>query len=135
MKKVITVGVFDYFHLGHLRLFENAKKFGDYLIVAVQDGDCILKTKPDANILYTTEQRVELVKALRVVDEVVIYQDVDKILPQVDFDVFAIGGDQTHAGFQRAIQWCEEHDKEIIRLPRTQGISSSAVKSQLEVLK
>ena len=31
MKKVITVGVFDYFHLGHLRLFENAKKLGDYL--------------------------------------------------------------------------------------------------------
>ena len=28
MKKVITVGVFDYFHLGHLRLFENAKKTG-----------------------------------------------------------------------------------------------------------
>ena len=81
MKKVITVGVFDYFHLGHLRLFENAKKYGDYLIVAVQDGDSILKTKPDAKVLYTTEQRIEMVKALRVVDEVVIYKDVDTILP------------------------------------------------------
>ena len=68
MKKVITVGVFDYFHFGHLRLFENAKKLGDYLIVAVQDGDSILKTKPNANVFYTTEQRIELVKALRVVD-------------------------------------------------------------------
>ena len=135
MKKVITVGVFDYFHLGHLRLFENAKKLGDYLIVAVQDNDYILKTKPDANILYTTEQRIDLVKALRVVDEVIVYQDVDKILPEVDFDVFAIGGDQTHAGFQAAIKWCEENGKKIVRLPRTQGISSSAVKSRLETLK
>ena len=53
-----------FFHLGHLRLFENVKKLGDYLIVAVQDGDCILKTKPDANMLYTTEQQIDLVKAL-----------------------------------------------------------------------
>ena len=77
MKKVLTVGVFDYFHLGHLRLFEKAKKNGDYLIVAVQDGDCILKTKQDADVLYTTEQRIELIKALKIVDEVVVYQDVD----------------------------------------------------------
>ena len=135
MKKIITVGVFDYFHLGHLRLFENAKKLGDYLIVAVQDDKYILKTKPDANILYSTEQRVDLVKALRVVDEVIIYQDVDRILPEVDFDVFAIGGDQTHAGFQRAVKWCEENGKEVYRLPRTPGICSSQIKSQLETLK
>ena len=135
MKKVITVGVFDYFHLGHLRLFENAKKLGDYLIVAVQDGDCILKTKPNASVLYTTEQRIDLVKALRVVDEVIIYQDVDKTLPEVDFDVFAIGGDQTHEGFQKAVKWCKDNGKEVIRLPRTPGICSSAIKSQLKTLK
>lgn len=35
MVKVVTFGVYDYFHLGHLRLFENAKTLGDYLIVAV----------------------------------------------------------------------------------------------------
>lgn len=134
MKKVLTVGVFDYFHLGHLCLFENAKKLGDYLIVAVQDGDCILKTKPDANVLYTTEQRIHMISSLKVVDEVVVYQDVDTILPQVDFDVFAKGPDQVHAGFQRAVAWCEEHGKEVKILPRTPGISSSAIKHQLESL-
>ena len=135
MKKVITVGVFDYFHLGHLRLFENAKKLGDYLIVAVQEGDCILKTKPDANVLYTTQQRIDLVRALRVVDEVMTYQDVDTTLPKVDFDIFAIGEDQTHAGFRRAVKWCEENGKEVVRLPRTPGICSSEIKKQLDVLK
>ena len=134
MKKVITVGVFDYFHLGHLRLFENAKKLGDYLIVAVQDGDAILKTKPTAKILYSTEQRIDLVKALRVVDEVIVYQDVDKSLPKVDFDVFAIGGDQSHPGFQRAVAWCERHGKKVVRLPRTPGICSSDIKTTLSTL-
>lgn len=134
MKKVITVGVYDYFHLGHLRLFENAKALGDYLIVAVQDGDCILKTKPNAKILYSTQQRIDLVKALRVVDEVIIYQDVDKILPEVDFDIFAIGEDQTHEGFQRAVNYCENNGKKVVRLLRTPGISSSNIKKQLENL-
>ena len=134
MKKVVTVGVFDYFHLGHLRLFENAKKLGDYLIVAVQDGDNILKTKPNANVLYSTEQRIDLVKALRVVDEVTIYKDVDSFLPTIDFDVFAVGGDQNHEGFQRAIKWCEENGKEVIHLPRTPGICSSQIKESLQKL-
>ncbi len=128
MKKVITFGVFDYFHYGHLRLFERAKKLGDYLIVAIQDGDTILKYKPKAEILYSTEQRIEMISALRLVDEVVVYKDVDKTIKEVDFDVFAIGGDQLHDGFNRAVEWCNQNKKEVIRLSRTQGISSSDIK-------
>ncbi len=131
MVKVVTFGVYDYFHLGHLRLFENAKALGDYLIVAVQDGDYILKTKPNAKVLYTTEQRQELVRALRVVDEVVSYTDVDVTIKNIDFDVFAIGEDQNHAGFQRAIKWCEENGKKVIRMKRTPGICSSDIKKEL----
>lgn len=52
---------------------------GDYLIVAVQDSDCILKYYPEVTVLYTTEQRMELVEALR---------DVDEIVKNVEFDVF-----------------------------------------------
>ena len=131
MKKVLTVGVFDYFHLGHLRLFENAKKLGDYLIVAVQDGDYILKYKPNAKVLYTTQQRIDLVAALRTVDEVITYKDVYDTIISTDFDVFAIGGDQNHAGFQKSVKWCEEHGKQVIRLPRTPGICSSEIKAEL----
>lgn len=132
MKKVLTFGVFDYFHLGHLRLFENAKKLGDYLIVAVQDGKFILKYKPTAKIFYTTDQRIELISSLKVVDQVITYENVDETIKKVDFDVFAIGGDQMHEGFQRAIKWCEENGKEVVKLPRTPGICSSNIKNELE---
>ena len=131
MKKVITVGVFDYFHLGHLRLFQQAKNLGDYLIVAVQDNDGIKKTKPDANIMYSTQQRIELVSALRIVDEVIVYTDVDVTLPTVDFDIFAVGEDQNHNGFKRAIEWCNNSGKQIVRLYRTPNICSSSIKSTL----
>ncbi len=131
MTKVLTVGVYDFFHLGHLRLFTRAKALGDYLIVAVQDGDFILKFKPDAKVLYTTQERVEIVSALRPVDEVVLYTAIDESIQKIDFDIFAIGEDQTHAGFQRAVKWCEEHGKKVVRLPRTPGICSSNIKSGL----
>lgn len=128
MKKVLTVGVFDFFHLGHLRLFRNARKLGDYLIVAVQDEDTILKYKPEARILYTTEQRMEIISALRCVDEVLVYKDVDEDIKRIDFDVFAVGEDQNHAGFQSAIRWCGENHREVVRLKRTKGICSSRIK-------
>ena len=131
MKKVVTFGVYDYFHLGHFRLFENAKTLGDYLIVAVKDGNYILKTKPNAKVMYTTEERKELVGALRVVDEVVDYTDVDVTIKTLDFDVFAIGEDQNHEGFQRAIKWCEDNGKEVVRMRRTPGICSSEIKNKL----
>lgn len=130
MKKVLTVGVFDYFHYGHYKLFENAKKLGDYLIVAVQDGDYILKYKPEAKILYSTEQRIELISALRCVNETIIYYDVDKLVSEVDFDIFAVGGDQNHPGFLKAIDWCLNNGKEVVRLPRTPGICSSEIKKK-----
>ena len=47
MKKVITFGVFDYFHYGHLRLFERAKKLGDYLELKL--GVCFMY-KPAVNL-------------------------------------------------------------------------------------
>lgn len=131
MKKVVTFGVYDYFHLGHLRLFKRARALGDYLIVAVQDGDFILKTKPNAKVLYTTDERKELVGALRPVDEVVSYTDVDVTIKTLDFDIFAIGEDQNHAGFQRAIKWCEENGKQVVRMKRTPGICSSEIKDSL----
>ncbi len=129
--KVLTVGVFDYFHYGHLKLFERAKALGDYLIVAVQCDEEIHKTKPEAQIMYTTQQRMEIVGALRYVDEVVPYTQVDETIKTLDFDVFAMGEDQNHAGFQRAKQWCLENGKQVTLLTRTPNICSSGIKKQL----
>lgn len=131
MKKVITFGVFDYFHYGHLRLFEQAKINGDYLIVAIQDEAYIRKYKPDAKIFYTNEQRNALIRALRIVDETVFYTDVDVTIKEIDFDVFAVGEDQNHTGFQSAIRYCEENQKSVVRMTRTPGICSSEIKNYL----
>lgn len=132
MSKVLTFGVFDYFHLGHLKLFKNCKNYGDYLIVAVQDGDYILKYKPEATVMYSTEQRVEMVESLRVVDEVVVYQGVcPEFLETVNFDILALGEDHTAERWVRATEWCENHGKMVVRMKRTPEISSSQIKHDL----
>lgn len=130
-KKVMTVGVYDLLHKGHVELYRRAKGLGDYLIVAAQDGDFILKYKPTAKVLNSTEDRKYMIKSIRYVDEVITYTDVDKIVQEVDFDVFITGPDQCHDGFKRAIKWCEEHGKEHIVLGRTDGVSSSELKAKI----
>ena len=134
-KKVLTVGVFDLLHKGHIELFRRAKGLGDYLIVAAQDGDFILKYKPTSKVLNSTEDRKFMIKSIRYVDEVITYTDVDEIVKEVDFDVFVTGPDQCHEGFQKAIRWCEEHGKEHIVLARTDGVSSSELKAKIAAKK
>ena len=112
MTKILTFGVFDYFHIGHLRLFKQCKEYADFLIVAVQNGEYILKYKPEAKILYTTEQRVEILSAL-------------------NFDILALGEDHIGERFTVVENWCVENGKKIVRLKRTQGISSSQIKKEL----
>ena len=128
MKTILTVGVYDMLHIGHILLFKRAKELGDRLIVAVQDGDYILKYKPGTEMVYTTEERMYMVSSIKYVDEVVVYRDVDKGIQTIEFDVFAKGPDQMHEGFQRAVKWCEANGKEVVVIPRTEGISSTMLR-------
>ena len=135
MKKVLTVGVYDLLHIGHVNLFRRARAVGDSLVVAVQESDVVMKYKPGAKLVYSTEERMYMVKAIRYVDDVITYEAVDDIVKTADFDIFVTGPDQTHEGFQRAIQWCKEHGKEHVVLPRTEGISSSWLKEQIKTMR
>ena len=128
MKTVLTVGVYDMLHIGHILLFKKAKELGDRLVVAVQDGDSILKYKPNTKMIYSTEERCFMVSAIKYVDKVIVYRDVDVDIQHIDFDVFAKGPDQVHAGFQRAVDWCQVNGKEIVVIPRTEGISSTLLR-------
>ena len=129
MTKILTFGVFDYFHLGHLRLFKQCKEYADYLIVAVQDGKYIQKYKPDAKVLYSTEERVEILESLRIVDEVAVYDTVGiPALEKIDFDILALGEDHRGGRFDEVENWCNNHGKKVVRLRRTPGICSSEIK-------
>ena len=93
MKKVLTVGVYDILHIGHVLLFKHARELGDILIVAVQESDVVRKYKPSAKLVYTTDERMFMVGSMKFVDQVVSYREVDNIVKTIDFDILAVGPD------------------------------------------
>ena len=131
MKTVITFGVFDFYHLGHLRLFKQIRRMAGEpckLIIAVQDDAHILSQKPDAKILYSTDERKEMLEAVRCVDEVIVYSTVGESTDIVEFDIFARAPEHTSDSIRRFEEWCVDNNKEIIITERTKGISSSSIK-------
>lgn len=131
MKTVLTVGVFDLLHYGHFELFRRAKELAGEngkLTVAIQEDEYVTKYKPQAKLFYNWKTRAKMISALRYVDKVVPYTDIDESIKNIDFDVFALGGDQIHSGFQKAVEWCKQNGKEVVRLSRTEGISSTMLK-------
>lgn len=130
-KRVLTVGVFDLLHFGHFELFRHAKELvgdGGVLVVAVQDDDSVIRYKPQTRLVYDWNTRAKMIRVLRYVDCVVPYDDVDSFVMRTEFDVFAVGGDQNHSGFQRAVGWCKKNRKQVARLSRTDRISSSQLR-------
>ena len=97
MKKVAVSGYFDPIHVGHLEYLRLAKELGDYLIVIVNnDYQCELKK---GKSFMAEEDRVEIVKALGIVDEVFLAVDKDRSvcasLEHLRPDIFANGGDRS----------------------------------------
>lgn len=100
MKKVCVSGGFDPVHIGHLRMFEDAKKLGDYLIVIV-NNDNWLVSKKGYHFMQESDRK-EIIQAFRCVNEVVITSHredstdmsvCDELL-KIKPDIFANGGDR-----------------------------------------
>lgn len=97
MKKVAVSGYFDPLHVGHLEYLKLAKSLGDYLIVIVNSNyQCkIKKGKP----FMDENDRLEIVRNLKMVDEVFLSIDQDKTvcksLEKIRPDIFANGGDRS----------------------------------------
>lgn len=125
-----TQGTFDTFHTGHLNIIRNAKAQCERLIVGVNSDSLVLEYKHKQPILNERE-RLELMRELRSVDEVILCQSLDKTATwqQLHFDAIFIGDDWK--GNER---WAQtERDLAplgavVIYLPHTDGISTTMVR-------
>ena len=115
MKRVAVSGYFDPIHIGHLDYLKLAKKLGDKLVVIVNNNhQCILKKgKP----FMDESDRVEIVKCLKMVDEVFLSVDMDKTvcasLESVKPDIFAKGGDRSTSEVPES-SICKKYNIEMI---------------------
>jgi glycerol-3-phosphate cytidylyltransferase len=123
MKKVITYGTFDLFHVGHLNLLERLRALGDHLTVAVSTDEFNgIKNKVCS---MPFEERARIVGALKCVDQVIPEvcweQKVDDV-QRLKIHTFGIGEDW-QGKFDFLMDWCD-----VVYLPRTVGISTTSLK-------
>lgn len=131
-----TTGVFDMFHIGHLNILRRAKEQCDYLIVGVSTDELVEHDKHKRPII-PFEERCEIVKAIRYVDEIVPQIDKNKIGAYLNmgkrFHRMFVGSD-----WQGSPQWkqfekdFEPYGVEIVYLPHTDGISSSILREKIK---
>lgn len=120
---VITFGTFDVFHVGHLRILERAAAHGERLVVGIST-DALNIAKKQRSPVYPQDQRVELVAALRCVDEVFLEHSLEAkadYIREFRADVLVMGDD-----WQGRFDWLQPLCR-VVYLPRTPAISTTAV--------
>lgn len=125
MIKVITYGTFDLLHQGHINILKRAKALGDYLYVGVTTENFDV-ARGKINVQQSLMERIEAVKATGIADEIFpeeyVGQKIDDI-KRNSIDIFVIGSD-----WEGKFDYLNEYCK-VIYLPRTEGVSSTMLRS------
>lgn len=128
MKKVITYGTFDLLHYGHINLLKRAKSLGDYLIVGLSTDEFNMNEK-NKDCYFDYDKRKSLLDALRYVDLVIPEKNWEQKLSDIqnlNVDIFVIGDD-----WKGKFDYLKDSGVEVVYLPRTEEISTSKIKEDL----
>ena len=126
-KTVLTYGTFDLLHYGHLEILKRASLLGNKLIVGLST-DKFNEIKGKTCIL-PYQKRKELIESLDYVDKVIPENNWDQKVIDIqdnDIDIFVMG-DDWKGKFDELKVFCE-----VIYFPRTNGISSTKLRSILD---
>ena len=129
-----TAGVFDMFHIGHLNILRRAKDMCEHLIVAVSTDELTESYKGKRPVI-PFQDRIEIVKAVKFVDEVVVQEDRDKIKAhqKYGFDALFVGDDwKGDEMFIRTEKYLKERGGEVVYFPRTEGVSSRMLSEKVK---
>lgn len=129
-----TTGVFDLFHIGHLNILKKAKSECDYLIVGVTTDEEVERVKNKRPII-PFEERVEIVEAIKYVDQVVAEDDTDKLAAweNLKFDRIFKGDDWKGTDKWNAYEKAfTERGVEVVYFSYTKGTSSTQIRQVLQ---
>jgi rfaE bifunctional protein nucleotidyltransferase chain/domain len=94
---VLANGCFDLLHVGHVRYLESARRLGDVLFVGLNGDAAVARLKGPGRPIVPVVERAELLRALRAVDHVVVFEEdtADRLLARLRPHVHAKGTDYT----------------------------------------
>lgn len=128
-----TTGVYDMFHIGHLNIIRRAKEQCEYLIVGVTTDELCMKRKNKHPIICEND-RIEIVRAIRYVDEVVPQNDMDKLaaVKKYNVDAVFVGSDwKDTPSWNQYEKGFAEVGCDVVYLDHTDGISSTILRERL----
>lgn len=131
-----VAGVFDLFHIGHLNLLRRAKEQCNYLIAGVVTDEGVIRHKR-SNPKIPFEERIEIVRACRYVDQAVEIPvdkgDTDEAYRQYRFDVQFSGSDYADdPKWMAKRDFLQRHGADLVFFPYTEGISTTQLKDMVE---
>jgi glycerol-3-phosphate cytidylyltransferase len=129
-----TTGVFDLFHIGHLNVLKKAKAYCERLIVGVSTDELVSEYKKRKPVICFDE-RIEIVRAIRYVDEVYPQITMDKLKAweALRYDVLFHGDDwKGSLLYERYQSQLSAVGVQVVFLPHTEGISSTRLAYRLE---
>ncbi len=127
---VYTVGTFDLLHVGHLALLEYCKTLGDVVAVGVASDKVVNSYKPNTPVI-PLDQRLEMLKALRCVDIVQPYHELEYVsgCKAVDADIFVVGEDWGKKRHNIEVEaYLKSQGNQIIQVLYNPRTSSSRIK-------
>jgi len=125
---VFTNGCFDLLHVGHIRYLEEAKGFGDILVVGMNGDRSVRNLKGPERPILPEEERAEILSGLGCVDYVTLFDEPDpfQLISVLKPHTLVKGGDWTReTTVGREV--VEESGGEIVILPFVQGSSTSNI--------
>ena len=128
-KRVYIPGVFDLFHVGHLKMLKNFNQIDYFLIIGVQDDRSVYKSKKKYPVLNISE-RINFIKELAFVDRVLSYNNTDQseYLQELNIDIFVIGPEFGNTiEHKKTLKFCKENNIKIITVERTKNISTTLI--------
>ncbi len=129
---VYTVGTWDLLHVGHLALLQHCKTLGDTVAVGVAADDVVASYKRNVPVVPLV-QRMEMLKALRCVDIVRPYYELEytAACKELDVDIFVIGEDWGKASHNLEVEsFLRAKGKNIIQVGYHSRTSSTKIKEK-----
>ncbi len=130
---VYTVGTFDLLHVGHLALLEYCKTLGDKFVVGVASDEVVASYKRNVPVI-PLNQRMEMLKALKCVDDVVSYDKLEYVTncKELDIDIFVIGEDWGGKPHNIAVEkYLKSKSKKIVQVSYNPQTSSTKIKQNV----
>lgn len=125
---VFANGCFDLLHPGHLKCLEEARKLGDFLVVAINSDESVRRLKRSGRPLVPQEERAEVLAALEFVDAVVVFNEATprELIAELLPDVLVKGGDW---GPDEIVgrEEVEATGGKVVSIPVVQGWSTSEI--------